>query len=88
MSRTNTHIFRVRLRPGVYHEIEIPSEKSLYDLAAVIVRAFDFDLDHAFGFFNKLGRSDDFIAVGLRWWRVGRNPHSSAGAYHNGWRRA
>lgn len=54
MSRTSTHIFRVRLRPRVYREIEIPSERSLYDLAAVIVQAFDFDLDHAFGFFSKL----------------------------------
>ncbi len=54
MSRTSTHIFRVRLRPRVYREIEIPSEKSLYDLAAAIVQAFDFDLDHAFGFFSKL----------------------------------
>jgi Plasmid pRiA4b ORF-3-like protein len=55
MSRTSTHIFRVRLRPRVHREIEIPSETSLHDLAAAIVRAFDFDLDHAFGFFSKLG---------------------------------
>lgn len=54
MSRTSTHIFRVRLRPRVHREIEIPSETSLYDLAAAIVQAFDFDLDHAFGFFSKL----------------------------------
>jgi hypothetical protein len=54
MSRTSTHILRVRLRPRVYRDIEIPSEKSLYDLAAAIVQAFDFDLDHAFGFFSKL----------------------------------
>ena len=54
MSRTSTHIFRVRLRPRVYREIEIPSEASLHDLAAAIVWAFDFDLDHAFGFFSKL----------------------------------
>ncbi len=45
MSRTSTHIFRVRLRPRVHREIEIPSETSLHDLAAAIVRAFDFDLD-------------------------------------------
>ena len=36
-----THVFRVRLRPRVYREIEIPSQASLYDLAAAIVRAFD-----------------------------------------------
>jgi len=56
MSRTSTHILRVRLRPSIYRDIEIPSEKSLYDLAAAIVRAFDFDFDHAFGFFSELGR--------------------------------
>ena len=55
MSRTSTHVLRVRLRPRVYREIEIPSQASLHDLAAAIVRAFDFDLDHAFGFFSKLG---------------------------------
>jgi hypothetical protein len=55
MSRTSTHIFRVRLRPRVYRDIEIESVKSLYDLAAAIVQAFDFGLDHAFGFFSKLG---------------------------------
>ena len=54
MSRTSTHIFRARLWPRVYREIEIPSETSLYDLAAAIVQAFDFDLDHAFGFFSEL----------------------------------
>jgi hypothetical protein len=55
---SSTHIFRVRLWPKVYRDIEIESNKSLYDFAAAIVRAFDFDLDHAFGFFSKL---DDYI---------------------------
>ena len=41
MPSTSTHMFRVRLWPKVYREVEI-------------VRAFDFDLDHAFGFFSKL----------------------------------
>ncbi len=54
MPSTSTHMFRVRLWPKVYREIEIESGKSLYDLAVAIVRAFDFDLDHAFGFFSKL----------------------------------
>ena len=54
MPSTSTHMFRVRLRPKVYREIEIESGKSLYDLAVAIVRAFDFDLDHACGFFSKL----------------------------------
>ena len=49
-----THIFGVSLRPRLYREIEIDSGRSLYDLAEAIVRAFDFDLDHAFGFYGKL----------------------------------
>jgi len=54
MPRASTHIFRVQLWPKVYRDIEIDSAKSLYDLAAAIVRAFGFDFDHAFGFFSKL----------------------------------
>jgi Plasmid pRiA4b ORF-3-like protein len=54
MSRASTHIFRVRLRPKLYRDIEIDSNKSLYDLAAAIVCAFGFEFDHAFGFFSKL----------------------------------
>jgi hypothetical protein len=52
--RASTHVFRVRLEPKVSRDIEIESGKSLYDLAAAIVRAFGFDLDHAFAFFSKL----------------------------------
>ena len=49
------HIFfRASLRPKLYRDIEIDSGKSLYDLAEGIVGAFDFDLDHAFGFYSKL----------------------------------
>ena len=54
MPRASTHIFRVRLWSKLYRDIEIDSSKSLYDLAAAIVRAFGFDFDHAFGFFSKL----------------------------------
>ena len=55
---SRTHVFRVRLWPKIYRDIEIESSKSLYDLAAAIVQAFDFDLDHAFGFYSKL---DDYV---------------------------
>jgi pRiA4b ORF-3-like protein len=57
MSRMSTHTFRVRLRARVYRDIEIESTKSLYDLAAAIVQAFDFDFDHAFGFYSKLNEN-------------------------------
>src|SRR3954454_24516798 len=55
---SRTHVSRVRLWPKAYRDIEIESSKSLYDLAAAIVQAFDFDLDHAFGFYSKL---DDYV---------------------------
>lgn len=55
MPRTSTHIFRARLSPRIYRDIEIESTRSLYDLAAAIVQAFEFDFDHAFGFFSNLG---------------------------------
>jgi Plasmid pRiA4b ORF-3-like protein len=54
MAGATTHIFRASLRPKLYRDIEIDSGKSLYDLAEGIVEAFDFDLDHAFGFYSKL----------------------------------
>jgi len=54
MAGATTRILRASLRPKLYRDIEIDSEKSLYDLAEGIVQAFDFDLDHAFGFYSKL----------------------------------
>jgi hypothetical protein len=54
MADPSTRIFRVSLRPRLYREIEVDSGRSLHDLAEAIVRAFDFDLDHAFGFYGKL----------------------------------
>ena len=54
MAGATIHILRASLRPKLYRDIEIDSGKSLYDLAEGIVRAFDFDLDHAFGFYSKL----------------------------------
>jgi hypothetical protein len=54
MAGATTHILRASLRPKLYRDIEIDSGKSLYDLAESIVEAFDFDLDHAFGFYSKL----------------------------------
>ncbi len=55
MGQATTHIFRVVLQddPSVYREIEIESHKSLSDLAKAIVEAFDFEFDHAFGFYPQ-----------------------------------
>jgi Plasmid pRiA4b ORF-3-like protein len=49
-----THLFRASLSPKIYRELEILSAKKLYDLARAIVRFYEFDFDHAFGFYGKL----------------------------------
>ncbi len=55
MAEAGTHIFRVALRdrPSVHRDVEIDSGQSLAKLAEAIVRAFDFELDHAFGFYPQ-----------------------------------
>lgn len=54
MASAGTCVFRVSLGPKLYRDIEIPSTKKLYDLAAAIVSAFGFYFDHAFGFYSSL----------------------------------
>jgi hypothetical protein len=54
MAESETLVFRASLRPKICRAFEIASTASLYALAQAIVRSFDFDFDHAFGFYNKL----------------------------------
>src|SRR5262245_10015074 len=54
MANASTHVFRVSLEPKLYRDIEIPSDKTLYDLAAAIVAAYSFYFDHPFGFYSLL----------------------------------
>jgi Plasmid pRiA4b ORF-3-like protein len=56
MAGTDTFIFRAALlgKPSIYRDIEFDPAKSLYKLAEAIVTAFDFDFDHAFGFYSGL----------------------------------
>ena len=54
MAGTETLIFRASLAKDVYRAFEIADTSSLYVLAQAIVRSFDFDFDHAFGFYSKL----------------------------------
>jgi hypothetical protein len=54
VAESETLVFRASLRPKIYRDIEIASTSSLYTLAQAIVRSFDFDFDHAFGFYNTL----------------------------------
>jgi len=50
----STYIFRASLKPRLYRDIEIGNDASLAKFADAIVTAFDFDSDHAYGFFSKL----------------------------------
>jgi hypothetical protein len=54
VAETETFVFRASLRPKIYREFEIANTSSLYALAQAIVRLFDFDFDHAFGFYSKV----------------------------------
>jgi hypothetical protein len=56
MTPGETFILRAALdgRKSIYRDIEIESSKSLYRLAEAITNAFDFDFDHAFGFYSGL----------------------------------
>ena len=54
MTETETFVFRVSLTPKIYRAFEIAGTSSLHALAQAIVHSFDFDFDHAFGFYSKL----------------------------------
>jgi hypothetical protein len=56
MTPIETFILRAALngKASVYRDIEIESSKTLYSLAEVVVAAFGFDFDHAFGFYSGL----------------------------------
>ena len=41
------------LKNRIIRKIQIPGTKSLYHFAEVITRAFDFDLDHCFSFYER-----------------------------------
>jgi hypothetical protein len=54
MATSEALVFRAALEPKIYRDIEVPSDVTLYRLAEAIVTSFDFDFDHAFGFYSKL----------------------------------
>jgi hypothetical protein len=54
MPEAETFVFRASLKPKIYQDFEISAASSLYALAQAIVRFFDFDFDHAFGFYSRL----------------------------------
>ena len=54
MAASETLVFRASLTSKIYRDIEITGTGSLYALAKAIVRSFDFNFDHAFGFYSEL----------------------------------
>jgi hypothetical protein len=56
MAQNETLIIRAALatKASIYRDIEIEASKSLYQFANAITSAFDFDFDHAFGFYTGL----------------------------------
>ncbi len=60
-----TYIFKTHLLRDkkIIREIEAPEKFSLYRLAEAIIGAYDFDFDHAFGFFRKVTDGWDFVNV-------------------------
>jgi len=48
-----------RVRGMPYRILAIPEDSSLYDLAGTIIESFDFDLDHAFGFYSSIKKLYD-----------------------------
>ena len=51
-----TYIFKIKLLDNkkIVREIEVLEDASLYKLAGAIINAYDFDFDHAFGFFSAI----------------------------------
>lgn len=50
-----------RVRGMPYRIVAIPGEFTLYELAESITDAFDFDFDHAFGFYNNIKSWTDSV---------------------------
>ena len=46
--------FKVSLYKDIYREIAISENSSLYKFAEIILKAFKFDMDHLFGFYDNL----------------------------------
>jgi hypothetical protein len=63
MPQKDTLILRVEIEQesSIYRDIEIGASQSLYKFAEAIVKAFDFDFDHAFGFYSGLKPGNMFV---------------------------
>ena len=50
-----------RVRGMPYRILAIPGECTLYELAGSVINAFDFDFDHAFGFYDNIKSWTDSV---------------------------
>lgn len=48
------YTFKVSLGKDLYRIIEIRENKTLLDLATIILKSYNFEMDHLFGFYNNL----------------------------------
>ena len=53
-SRTTIVQFRAKLGARLWRDLEINGSDTLEDLAAAILAAYNFDCDHAYGFYSNL----------------------------------
>ena len=47
------YVFKVLYRRGIWRRIQLYSEYTLHNLNEVILKAYDFDNDHLYGFFME-----------------------------------
>jgi hypothetical protein len=45
--------FKISVSPKIYRTVEIAGDCSLFELAEVIIDSVNFEMDHAFGFYNN-----------------------------------
>lgn len=60
--KNKIYTFKISVDKKTFRVIEIKGGKTLYDLADLILKSIDFEMDHAFGFYDNikdLYRSDE-----------------------------
>jgi Plasmid pRiA4b ORF-3-like protein len=62
---STTHVLRASFKPKIYRDIEIEGSRSLAALAEAVVMAFDFEFDHAFGYYSDV--KDPYSRKGERY---------------------
>lgn len=52
--KEKVYLFKVSLNKKIYREMALKGRTSLYAFAKEIISAFDFEFDHAFGFYDNI----------------------------------